>query len=101
MTKPQVLNRKTWKISYRNSPNLKKIIATDNQRVIRKSEKTVESNMCNCTKNSCLLGGKCQMNKRVYQATVKSENDTQRYVGLTSTTFKSRWANHQTLSDII
>ena len=36
------------------------------------------------------------MNNMVYQATVKSENDTQTYVGLTATTFKARWSNHQT-----
>ena len=92
----KIFNRKTVKISYRNSPNLKKIIATHNQKVIRKSEETVESKMCNCTKFSCPLGGKCLMNNLVYQATVKSENDTQTYVGLTATTFKARWSNHQT-----
>ena len=35
----------------------------------------------------------------VYQATVKSETDKQTYIGLTATTFKKRWANHQTSFD--
>ena len=75
---------------------MKKIISTHNQKVIRNSENSVENRMCNCTKNPCPLGGKCQTNNLVYQATVKSENNRRTYIGLTSTTFKSRWANHQT-----
>ena len=95
----KLINRKTVKMSYRNSPNMKKIISAHNQKVMRKSENPVEEAMCNCKKYACPLEGKCQTNNMVYQATVKSETDKQTYIGLTATTFKKRWANHQTSFD--
>ena len=91
----KVFNRKTVKVSYRNAPNMKKIISTHNQKILRNSEKPAPEG-CNCTKGPCPFGGKCQMNNLVYQATVKSENETETYVGLTATTFKARWSNHET-----
>ena len=74
---------------------MKKIIATHNQKILRNSEKPATEG-CNCTQKSSPLGGKCQMKNLVYQATVKSENEIETYVGLTSTTFKARWENHET-----
>jgi hypothetical protein len=51
--------------------------------------------LCNCRNPSlCPLNGKCLTNNIVYQATVKSRNSTETYIGLTENTFKNRYNNH-------
>jgi hypothetical protein len=53
--------------------------------------------MCNCRQqNNCPLDGKCLSKEVVYQATVKTENKTETYVGITETSFKTRFNNHLT-----
>ena len=50
---------------------------------------------CNCPKTkTCPLQGKCLLDNVVYQARVKSDNSEETYIGLASTTFKSRLGNH-------
>ena len=75
---------------------MKKIISSHNKRILNKDENSASKKMCNCKKEPCPLDGICQIKNVVYQATVESENEEQNYVGLTSTTFKSRHANHKT-----
>ena len=78
-------------MSYRNTSNLKKIIASQNSKVIRQSENKEQNKTCNCPKTkTCPLQGKCLLDNVVYQARVKSANSEETYVGLASTTFKSR-----------
>ena len=90
-----MFNRNKVKMSYRITPNLKKIIAAQNSKVIRQSENSDQMKTCNCPKTKiCPLQGKCLLDNVVYQATVKSNNSEETYVGLTSTTFKSRLGNH-------
>ena len=43
----------------------------------------------------CPLQGKCLLDNIVYQAKVKSETTEETYIGLASTTFKSRLGNHR------
>ena len=73
---------------------MKKIISSHNMKIIQKNE--ISTPKCNCHKYPCPLEGNCQIKNVIYQATVQSENDTQTYVGLTSSTFKARWSNHKT-----
>ena len=63
---------------------------------MRDADKNFEKE-CNCRKGAiCPLQGKCLAKNLVYQATVlnKSTSKTESYIGLTSTTFKARLANH-------
>ena len=91
----EVFNRNKVKVSYRNTSNLKKIISSQNSKIIRQFENKDQNKTCNCPKTkTCPLQGKCLLDNVVYQATVKSDNSEETYVGLASTTFKSRLGNH-------
>ena len=84
-------------ISYRTCPNLKSIIAKHNAKILKRgaSQKDIE---CNCRKNTiCPIEGKCMYKDIIYQALVtqKGSEKVDTYIGLTSTTFKARLANHQ------
>ena len=82
-------------MSYRNSPNLKKIISAHNTKVLKPEEPTP---LCNCrNKENCPLQGKCRVNNLVYQATVTTESTppvVETYVGMTAPEFKDRYRNH-------
>ena len=65
-------------------------------KILEKNEIAAPQKLCNCSKYPCPLEGNCGIRNVIYQATVQSENDEQTYVGLTSTTFKARWSNHNT-----
>ena len=48
----KVLNRSTVKVSYRTTPNIKKIIAAHNSKILRNLEsESSNKKKCNCTKN--------------------------------------------------
>ena len=82
-----MFNRNKVKMSYRNTSNLKKIIASQNSKNIRKSENNDQNRTCNCPKTKpCPLQGKCLLENVVYQAMVKTDNSEETYVGLASTT---------------
>ena len=98
----KLINRKKVKMSYRNTPNLKKQIASHNSKILRENEGPQEEIPCNCRKKEeCPLKGKCQTPNIIYQATITQqpttpENDqpvTHTYVGL-ATSFKERFRNH-------
>ena len=91
-----MLNRNNVNISYRNAPNMKKIIAAQNSKVISESESPSTGKTCNCPKTkTCPFEGKCLFENVIYQARVKSDNSEETYIGLTSNTFKSRLSNHK------
>ena len=91
----KVINRKNTKVSYRTTSNIKRIISSHNQKVLRKNETPVEKKMCNCQKPPCPLQGNCLTDNLVYQAMVKCDDSEHTYVGLASTTFKLRLGNHK------
>ena len=84
-------------MSYRTTPNFKKIISAHNSKIL--NEITPDP-PCNCTnKDTCPLDGNCRASNIVYQATLTTEQDppsVETYVGLTATTFKERHSNHKT-----
>ena len=52
---------------------------------------------CNCRggTNMCVLGGKCLTKGLVYKCRVTAGVDSKEYVGLASTSFKSRYSSHK------
>ena len=87
----KIFNRKTIKIGYSCTNNMNKIITSHNKRILNdKQEK--ENTVCNCRKpTSCPVNNKCQTKNVVYKATLKNGVN---YIGMTSTTFKTRYNNH-------
>eukprot|EP00745_Piridium_sociabile_P013986 TRINITY_DN2060_c0_g1_i4.p1 TRINITY_DN2060_c0_g1~~TRINITY_DN2060_c0_g1_i4.p1 ORF type:complete len:436 (-),score=96.63 TRINITY_DN2060_c0_g1_i4:282-1589(-) len=96
----KIFNRNTVKLSYSCMPNIKQIIESNNKRKLNpeKRNNTNQESNCNCRKrDECPLQNNCQTQNIVYQATV-TEKITQKaetYIGLTETTFKTRYANHK------
>ena len=93
----KIINRNTVKMSYRTTPNFKKIISAHNLKIL--NERTPDP-PCNCLdKDSCPLEGSCNASNIVYQATLTTKEDppsVDTYVGLTATEFKERHRNHKT-----
>ena len=93
----KIINRNTVKMSYRTTPNFKKIISAHNSKILK--EKTPDP-PCNCLdKSTCPLDGSCRASNIVYQATLTTEENppsVETYVGLTATEFKDRHRNHKT-----
>ena len=46
----KVINRNSVKVSYRNAPNIKKIITAQNSKTIRESRNSEPKKTCNCPK---------------------------------------------------
>ena len=82
-------------MSYRTTSNMKKIINRHNKKILNKNEEMNNEN-CNCSEPPCPLQGYCQTKNMVYQGTVKTNEETECYIGLTATSFKKRLANHET-----
>ena len=109
----KIFNKNTVKLSYSCLPNIKSQIDNHNKRQLKKpvkepdeehteeEEKKEEKRTCTCRKKKeCPLDGECLKSDIVYQATVtekrkKKEDKISTYIGLTSTTFKARLANHK------
>ena len=75
-------------------PNVKQIIEGHNKTILKKDSQPPQDQaekIC----NECPLEGVCLTKEVVYQATLKSNNRTETYGGITSTEFKSRGRNHQ------
>lgn len=92
-----ICNRNTLKLSYCCMPNVANIVQKDRNRKIQPPpKKDNATKTCNCrVKTECPLEGKCLDSGIIYQAEVKSESKTESYVGLTSTSFKTRFYNHK------
>ena len=91
----QHFNRNTIKVSYSTMPNMTNIISSHNRKLTSRAAQPSEEG-CNCRRpNECALQGKCQTSNLVYRCRVTIADDTQDYIGLTSTTFKQRYTNHK------
>ena len=90
----QYFNRNTIKISYSCMPNISSIISSHNKKVLGQTINITEGG-CNCRRGrTCPLDGKCLTESIIYKAEVKTDDTTANYIGLTSTTFKTRFNNH-------
>ena len=93
----KIFNPNSIKLSYSCMPNIGKTIRTHNRKVTEghTDETKNETKTCSCrTKDKCPLNGKCLQKSLVYQATVSTDADTYRYIGLTEHSFKQRFTNH-------
>ena len=79
-------------------PNLKSLINSHNKTIIHNTtENQIEERKCNCVnKTKCPLNQECLATNCLYKATIKSRNESgiKIYFGISSTKFKSRYANH-------
>ena len=80
-------------------PNVQAIIKRHNIIASNNNTPKKESGrLCNCRKpDDCPMSGECLATNIIYEATVKTNNPATEklYIGQTSTTFKSRFANHK------
>ena len=90
----KIFNRGTVKVSYCCLPNIASIIAGHNKRKLSAQQ---ADDPCNCrVKTECPLSGKCQARNIIYEATVSTNNENRKYIGLSEPPFKIRYANHKT-----
>ena len=77
---------------------MKQIIDGHNKAILKTAAQPDQqtTKMCNCRKkDECPLKGECLKKEIVYQATVTTRENSETYVGLAATEFKTRWRNHQ------
>ena len=90
-----ICNKNNLKISYSCLPNMSTVIKSHNNAVMKKKSDNQQSKKCNCrTKTLCPLAGKCLTKNVVYEATVTTNDTTQKYIGMTSCAFKTRFDQH-------
>ena len=91
----KIFNRNTLKISYSCMDNMEKIIKAHNNSIIN-TDLGREPDACNCRrKEDCPLPGKCTTKNVVYEAKVATPNEQKTYIGLTSSSFKTRYTTHK------
>ena len=88
------------KISYSCTKNIKNIIQSHNKNILCQQENKAE-HFCNCRDRSCCpLDGQCLVERSIYEATVKCEEDPtygeKVYIGLAEPPFKKRYSVHKT-----
>ena len=96
----KIFNRNTLKLSYGCMPNVKQLIDGHNKAILNNNgiaqPRQDEDKKSNCRKKEeCPLNGECLVNEVVYQATVKTKDTKETYIGLTANEFKARYRNHQ------
>ena len=91
----KIFNRNNVKVSYSCMPNMNSKIANKNKHLL--GDQTIpEEKKCNCRKGvkNCPLNGKCLTESLVYKAEVATTDQNVNYIGMTSTSFKTRFNNH-------
>ena len=81
----KIFNRNTLKLSYGCMPNVKQLIDGHNKAILNNNgiaePRQDEEKKCNCKKKECPL--ECLVNEVVYQATVKTKDTKETYIGFT------------------
>ena len=97
----KLFNRNTIKISYSCMNNIADRIKRHNNKIFKQQQQQQHSSTeqqqrtCNCRKKSeCPLNGNCLQSGLIYQATIETDDTTQKYIGLTEGDFKTRYRNH-------
>ena len=92
----KIFNRSTIKISYSCTDNVKRTIEQNNKKNLNRPIEITTEKTCNCRiKENCPLKGTCLKSNLIYQATVETNNSKENYIGITETTFKTRFNNHK------
>ena len=92
----KIFNRNTVKLSYSTTPNLARNIASSNIKKLYAPPVTSTPISCNCTNPSaCPLDRKCLTPNVVYCCSVSTPSVTKAYIGVASTSFKTRFNNHR------
>ena len=95
----KLFNRNTIKISHSCMNNMADRIKGHNNKILKQQQQhsstEQQQQTCNCRKKSeCPLNGNCLQSGLVYQATIETDDTTQKYIGLTVGDFKTRYRNH-------
>ena len=89
----KIFNRNTLKVSYSSMPSIDSTIKSHNSRL---TNQTIAERTCNCRKNdTCPVDGRCLEQGIIYEASIKTDTITKKYVGLTEGTFKRRLYGHK------
>ena len=71
-------------------------IKSHNSQLLKNGTEGEEKRSCNCRKKeTCPIEGKCLEEGIIYEATIKSNSDEKKYVGLTEGSFKRRLYGHR------
>ena len=90
----KIFNKNNVKVSYSCSRNMGNIIKAHNNQLLK--TKMEEKKLCNCRiKDDCPLSGNCLISSVVYKATVTTSDEEKQYIGLTDSTFKTRYTHHK------
>ena len=85
----KIFNRNTLKVSPRCMPNIDSAIKSHNNQLLK--SKTEDKKTSNCRKNdTCPVEGHCLDEGIIYEATIKSDSEENKYVGLTEGRFNRR-----------
>ena len=93
-----IFNRNTVKISYSCMSSMLGIINRNNKMIMNTNSPQAKepAKQCNCRSPlECPLDNKVLSKSVVYQCTVRHDNTTQSYVGITAKMFKSRYNAHK------
>ena len=98
----KLFNRNTIKISYSCMNNMADRIKGYTNKILKQQQQQQQHSSteqqqqtCNCRqKSECPLNGNCLESGLVYQATIETDDTTQKYIGLAEGDFKTRYRNH-------
>jgi len=121
----RLFNKNTIRIGYARTPNMKEIITGQNMKLLNPSPPTppppnVDASQfdltppavdepvptvkrCSCERRGriCLVNGACERSNVVYSSLVSSSKGDREYIGSCSTSFKARFNNHVSDSNLI
>ena len=101
----KLFNRNTIKIGYSNTPNMKAIVTSQNVKLLNHKPAgptAANPKRCDCRggTDNCPVNGECQEQDVVYSSEVTANTGVRRYYGSCSTTFKARYGNHVSDSNL-
>ena len=92
----KIFNRHNVRLSYSCTQNMETIISSHNKKLLRERPSNTPESPCNCrVRTTCPLDRQCLTPAIVYQAHLRTENQSERYIGSTEPRWKNRYANHK------